>query len=241
MDGLEARLEKLTGIVAFFLVLGSRIGFAGFAIFDGRFSEDELAVGVDVDLGHTSGDGGFDLVIGDAGSAMEDEGDATGGFLNLGKGIKFEAGPIFGINAVDISNAGGEEVDAKGDDLLAFFGIGDFAIGGDTVFGATDRTDFGFDGEAFVVGEVNEFAGLFDIFFKRQGRAIEHDGGESGFDAFLHAFIGSVVEVKGDGDGDAKALIEGFDHGGDDFEAAHVFGGAFADAKNDGGFLGFGF
>lgn len=53
-DGFVARLEELTRIVAFFLVLSGRIGLALGAIFDGRFGEDELAVGVDVDLGDPS-------------------------------------------------------------------------------------------------------------------------------------------------------------------------------------------
>ena len=72
LDGLETGLEKLAGIVAFFLVGSAGIGLAGGAVIDSRLGEDELAVGVDVDLGHAAFDRGADLVIGDAGAAMED-------------------------------------------------------------------------------------------------------------------------------------------------------------------------
>ena len=236
-DGFEARLEQFAGVIALGGVFAGGIGLAGFAVIDGRLGEDELAVGVDVDLGHAVGDGVLDLVIGDAGAAMEDERDAAGGFLDLHQSVDVETSPVGRIDAVDVADAGSEEVHAESDDFGAFFGIGDFAVGRDAVFGAADGADFGFDGEAFIVGEGDEFAGLGDVFFEGEGGAVEHDRSEAGFDAFLAAFVGAVVEMEGDGDGDAQGFVEGLNHGGDDLEAAHVFASAFADAEDDWGFL----
>ena len=233
LDGFEARLEEFAGIVALFLVGAARIGFAGRAVFDGGRGEDELAVGVDVDLGHTALDGFADLVVGDAGAAMEDEGDTTGRLLDLFEGVEVEAVPVFGIDAVDVADTSSEEVDAEGDDLGAFFGIGDFTVGGDAVLGAADGADFGFDGEAFVMGEADEFLGLGNVFFEGEGGAVEHDGREARFDAVEALLVVAVVEVEGDGDGDAEAFVHGFDHGGDGLEAAHVFASAAGDAEDD--------
>ena len=71
LDSLEARLEKFAGVIALAGIGGRRIGLAGSAVVDGCLSEDELAVGVDVDFAHTTLDGSADLIIGDASAAME--------------------------------------------------------------------------------------------------------------------------------------------------------------------------
>jgi hypothetical protein len=104
-DRFATRLQKLARIVALFEVLGGRIGFAGGAIGDGRRREDELAIGVDVDLADAMGDRFADLIVGDAGSAMENERDVVGGFVDLLKRIDMEALPIGRIDAVDVADA----------------------------------------------------------------------------------------------------------------------------------------
>ena len=105
MDREEAGLEELARVIAFFLVRARGIRLAGSAVFDGRSSEDELAVGVDVDLRDAFFDGVDDLIVGDASAAMEDERDAAGGVLNVDEGIDVETSPISRIKAMDISDA----------------------------------------------------------------------------------------------------------------------------------------
>jgi hypothetical protein len=50
----------------------------------------------------------------------------------------------------------------------------------------------------------------------------------------------AVVEVKDDGDGDAEGFVKRADHRGDDFVAAHIFGGTHGNAEDDRALLGFG-
>jgi hypothetical protein len=66
---------------------------------------------------------------------------------------------------MDVADARRQEIDAQSDDLLAFFRIGDFAIGRDPIFGSADRADFGLDREALIVSEGDEFFRLGDILF----------------------------------------------------------------------------
>jgi hypothetical protein len=147
-----------------------------------------------------------------------------------------ETFPIFWIDAVDVANASSEEINAKGDDLLALFWVSDFTVSGDAIFGSTDSTDLSLDGEAFVVGKGDEFSGLGKVLFDWEGAAIEHDARETSGDALFDGIIGAVVKVKGDWNGDAQGFVHGTDHSGDDFESAHVLGSASADTKDDRGF-----
>ena len=45
--------------------------------------------------------------------------------------------------------------------------------------------------------------------------------------------------MEGDGNGDPEAFVERAYHGGDDFEPAHVLGGAFGNPEDDGALEGF--
>jgi hypothetical protein len=63
--------------------------------------------------------------------------------------------------------------------------------------------------------------------------AIEHDRGETRFDAGFRGVIIAMVQVKNDRDGDAQRTIHGFDHRDHDRIAAHVFGRPHRDAQND--------
>ena len=80
---------------------------------------------------------------------MENKRDISGCFINLFKNVKMETLPVFWIDAMDISNTSSKEINAKGNNLLAFFWIGNFTISGDAIFCATDCTDFRFNGDAF--------------------------------------------------------------------------------------------
>lgn len=75
--------------------------------------EDELQVGVDVDLGDAQGDGLLDLILGDAGATVQDEGQVAGLGLDLAQTLEGKASPVGGIDAVDVADAAGEEVDAR--------------------------------------------------------------------------------------------------------------------------------
>ena len=231
LDGLVSRLEELSGIESLLVRIRSRL--AGDAILDRGSGEDQLTIGVDIDLADTVGDGLADLLIGDAGSAVKDKRNVVRRGMDPLESIEVESLPIGRIDAVDVSDTGGKEVDAQSGDLGALFGVGDLAIRRDAVLGSADGTDFGLDGEALVMGKVDKLGGLLDVFVEGEMRAVEHDGRESGGDAALGPFERAVIEMEGDGNGDAEALVHRADHRGDGLEAGHVLGRAFGDTEDD--------
>ena len=116
-DGVAARLEELARVVALALLV-----LAGLDVLAGGLGEDDLEVGVDVDLGDAQRDGLLDLVDGDAGAAVEDERQVAGQGLDLAQALEGQAGPVLGVDAVDVADAAGEEVDAQVGDGLALRG-----------------------------------------------------------------------------------------------------------------------
>ena len=92
------------------------------------------------------------MVNGDAGAAVENEGQVAGQGLDLGQTVKGEAGPVGGVQAVDVADAAGQEVDAQVGDSLALLGVGELAAGGNAVLDAADAADLSLDGDALVVG-----------------------------------------------------------------------------------------
>ena len=70
-DGLRAGSQQLAGVEALALLI-----LASLDILAGSLSEDQLALGVDVDLGDAQADGLCDHVVGDAGAAVQDQSDS---------------------------------------------------------------------------------------------------------------------------------------------------------------------
>ena len=68
-----------------------------------------------------------DHVSRDARAAVQHQGDVVGGVVDLVQSLEVQALPVGGVLAVDVADAGSQEVDAQGSDLGALSGISDFA------------------------------------------------------------------------------------------------------------------
>ena len=71
--------------------------------------------------------------------------------------------PVGGVDAVDVADAGGQEVDAQISDLCALCGVSDLAITHDAVLDAADGADLGFDAHALGVCQSDQLLGLLHI------------------------------------------------------------------------------
>ena len=133
----------------------------------------------------------------------------------------------------DVADAAGEEVDAQVGNLLALSGVSELAVGGHAVLGAADAANLGLDGHALGVGKLNELLGAVEV--KLEGllvRAVIHDGREAGLDALEAVLVRTVIEVKGDGNGNARGLDGSLDHVGADLETAHPLSGTSGALKD---------
>ena len=117
-DGVAARLEHLARIVALALLI-----LASLDVLTNALGKDDLEVSVDVNLADAHGDGLLDLVDGDAGAAVENEGQVAGLGLDGGELVEGEALPVGRVEAVDVADAAGEEVNAEVSNLLALIGV----------------------------------------------------------------------------------------------------------------------
>ena len=229
LDGLGAGSQQLAGVKALALQILAR-----FDVLAGGVGKAQLAFGVDVDLGNTQGDGLADHVGRDARAAVQDQRTVVGGLMDLVQSLKVQALPVGGVLAVDVADAGSQEIDAQGSDLGALGGVGHFAGTDDAVFLAADGADFGLDGQAVVMGQSHQLGGLGNVLVDGIMAAVEHDGGEAGGHAGLGALVGAVVQVQGHGNGDAQALIHGADHGSHGLETGHILAGTLGNTEDDG-------
>ena len=62
------------------------------------------------------------------------------------------------------------------------------------------------------MGQGDQLGGLGDVLVDGVVAAIEHDGGEAGGNAGLGTLISAVIQMQGNGNGDAQALVHGLDH-----------------------------
>ena len=164
---------------------------------------------------------------------MQNEGQVAGLGLDLAQTLEGKASPVGGIHAVDVADTAGEEVDAQVSNLLALSGVSELAVGGHAVLGAADAADLGLDGHALGVGKLNELLGAVEV--KLEGllvRAVIHDGREAGLDALEAVLVRTVIEVKGDGNGNARGLDGSLDHVGADLETAHPLSGTSGALKD---------
>ena len=79
-------------------------------ILAGSLSEDQLALGVDVDLGDAQADGLCDHVVRDAGAAVQDQRNVIGSLMDAVQSLEVQTLPVGGVDAVDVADAGGQEV-----------------------------------------------------------------------------------------------------------------------------------
>ena len=167
---------------------------------------------------------------------MEDERQVAGQGLDLAQALEGQAGPVLGIDAVDVADAAGEEVDAQVGDGLALLRVGELAVGGDAVLDATDAADLGLDGDALGVGGLDDLLGALEV--EVEGLlvgAVVHDGGEAGLDALEDVLVGAVVEVQGHGHGDVLVLDELLHDVSHDLVADLPLGGAARALDDDRG------
>ena len=76
-DGLSAGSQQLAGVEALALLI-----LASLDILAGGLSKDQLALGVDVDLGDAEADGLCDHLVGDAGAAVQDQRNVIGSLVD---------------------------------------------------------------------------------------------------------------------------------------------------------------
>ena len=165
---------------------------------------------------------------------MQDQRNVVGGLVDAVQSLEVQALPVCGVDAVDVADAGSQEVNAQSGDLCALFGVSDLAGTHDAVLDAADGADLGLDAHALRVCQSDQLLGLLHILLDGVVAAVEHDGREAGLDAGLAALIGAVVQVQGNGNGDAHGIDHSADHGSDGLEAGHVLAGTLGDAQNDG-------
>ena len=152
----------------------------------------------------------------------------------LSSAIEIQALPVGGVLAVDVADTGSQEIDAQGCDLGALSGVSNLAHADDAVLLAADGADLSLDGQAVVMGQGDQLGGLGDVLVDGVVAAVEHDGGEACGDAGLSALIGAVVQMQGNGNGDAQALVHGLDHGGHGLETGHIFASTLRNTEDDG-------
>ena len=92
-----------------------------------------------------------------------------------------------------------------------------------------------------IVRVLDDLAGQFDVLFKGQVAAVDHDGGEAAVDAAL-AQLEAVAMVQMDGDGQVKAggFLGVGDGGLDELHQVNVLGvlaGAGGDLQDQGSLL----
>ena len=168
---------------------------------------------------------------------MKDERQVADQVLDLLQAVEGQALPILGIQAVDVADAAGEEVDARVGDGLALLRVGQLALGGDAVLDAADAADLGLDRDALGMGDLDDLGGLLEVDLEGllMG-AVVHDRREASVDALQAVLIGAMVEVKGDRHGDVLVLDEVLDDVGDDLERNLPLGSS-ARALDDNGRL----
>ena len=142
--------------------------------------------------------------------------------------------PVGRVDAVDVADAGSEEIDAQIGDLCALCGVSDLTVAHNAVLDAADGTDLGLDAHALGVCQSDQLRGLGDILLDGVVAAVEHDGGEASLNAGLAALVGAVIQMQSDRNGDAHRIDHCVHHCGDGLEAGHVLAGTLGDAQNDG-------
>ncbi len=218
LDSLIAGCKDLSGIVALALEI-----LLSLEVLSGSFLECPLALGVYVDLGNAHGDGLLDLIIGDAGTAVENQRDIADSSGDVLKSLKGKTLPVVRILAVDVADACCEEVDAAVLELYALCRICTLAVCNYAVLFAADCAYLSLQGNAHTVSLVSQLSGLCKVLVKGQSRTVKHDRGEACIQTLVASLIVAVVKVKGNGNGDVLLLHNSLYHSGNYLVAAHVF------------------
>ena len=174
----------------------------------------------------------MDHLVGDAGAAVQHQGNIVGSLMDALQCLEIQALPVFRVHAVNVADACGQEINAQIGDLSALLRVSDLACTHNAVFHAADRTHLGFDAQALVMCQLHQLFGFGNVFFNGIMAAVKHDGGETGLNAGLGTLVGAVIQMQGYGNRDAQAFIHGLYHGGNGFKAAHILAGAFGNTQD---------
>ena len=164
---------------------------------------------------------------------MQDQGDVVSGLVDAVQSLEVQTLPVGRVDTVDVADAGCQEVDAQIGDLCALRRICDLASAHDAVLDAADGTDLSFDAQALGMCQSDQLLGLLHVLFNGVVAAVEHDGRETGFHAGLAAFVGAVVQMQSNGNGDPHGIDHCADHRSNGLETGHVLTGTLGDAQDD--------
>ena len=188
----------------------------------------------DVDFAHAEGGAAAELLIREAGSAVEHR-IGMKGAMNFLQHVVAELRQL-GIEAVGIADADGQGVDARGVHAEAVLQGADFGGGLGSVLSAADPADFRLHGGAVFRGEGHDPGGGFHVFIDGTVACVPHDGGEAeakGLAQAVQRF--AVVQMNRDGNG---GLPGGGHHHGTDQGQGRMGKAAFRNLQNDGGTAG---
>ena len=165
---------------------------------------------------------------------MQNQRNVVGGLVDAVQSLEVQTLPVCRVDAVNVADAGSQEVDAQSGDLCTLFGISNLASAYNAVLNAADGADLGLDAHTMSVCKGHQLFRLFHVLFNGIVAAVEHDGGEAGLNAGLAALVGAVVQMQSNGNSDAHGIDHGADHGGNGLETGHVLTSTLGNAQNDG-------
>ena len=74
---------------------------------------------------------------------MQNQRNVVGGLVDAVQSLEVQTLPVCGVDAVDVADAGSQEVDAQSGDLCALLGISNLASAYNAVLNAADGADLG--------------------------------------------------------------------------------------------------
>ena len=166
---------------------------------------------------------------------MQNQWHFTGLFLDLSQNVQTQTSPVFWIYAVDVADTSSQHINAQLADACAFVWISDFAAAEYAIFFAADCAYLSFNRDAFCMSQSNDFFCFFNIFFNAVFGTIEHNGGETFFDAFFCTFIGTMVQMQSNWNSDVQLFEHTVNHADNSADTAHVFACAFGYTQDNRG------
>ena len=135
---------------------------------------------------------------------------------------------------MDVADACCQEINAQISYHLALLGIRALAHSDHAVLFAADGTNLCLDGKSLLMSSRNQLLGLGNVLFDRIVRSVEHDGGESGFDALVAGFISAVVQMQSNRNGDVQLFEHSVYHSNYGLITGHILSCALGNAEDDG-------
>ena len=136
---------------------------------------------------------------------MENDGESGDLLFDFVEDVKTDFGIGTGLEFV--STMTGSDCDSEGvntclsEECFDFFGFGEGVVFcNDIIFDTGENSEFAFDCNIILMSQFNNAFGFFNVAFPGFAGTVDHDRGETEFDAALACFEGiTVVEVQADG------------------------------------------